>query len=150
MDKAQAMCFDACLPQSWWEFSGQHAVHVYNCTPLRRSNWKTPYENLHKCKPDVSHLRVFGCSAYVFIPEEVRLNKLAPHAELMTFVGYKEGTKGYLFMRKPSNVLYTATHALFDETLFPNCPDMRRPVHTDLDSTLIPEHNISLGDDSNN
>ena len=35
MDKAQALHFDACLPQSWWEFCVLYASHVYNCTPLQ-------------------------------------------------------------------------------------------------------------------
>ena len=63
MEKAQAMRLDACLPQSWWEFAVLHAVHLYNRTPVRRIDWKTPYEKL-KCKvPDVSHLYVFVCGA---------------------------------------------------------------------------------------
>ena len=38
-------------------------VHLYNRTPVRRIDWKTPYEKL-KCKvPDVSHLYVFVCGA---------------------------------------------------------------------------------------
>jgi len=28
MDKAQALCLDACIPQSWWEFAVLHAVHL--------------------------------------------------------------------------------------------------------------------------
>ena len=38
MDKAESMWFQACLPQSWWEFSVEHATHVYNQTPLRHLN----------------------------------------------------------------------------------------------------------------
>jgi hypothetical protein len=56
MDKAQAMRLEACLPESWWEFAVLHAVHVYNRTPVRRLQWRTPYEALHGEAPDVSHL----------------------------------------------------------------------------------------------
>ena len=76
MEKAQALCFDACLPQNWWEFAVEHAVHLYNRTPIRCLAWHTPFEVLNQRKPDISHLRVFGCGAYVFIPEDVRQNKL--------------------------------------------------------------------------
>ena len=41
MEKSQALRFDACLPQSWWEFSINHAVHLYNRTPIKRLKWKT-------------------------------------------------------------------------------------------------------------
>jgi len=85
MDKAQALRLDACLPQSWWEFAVLHAVHLYNRTPIRRLKWKTPFEMVNKSIPDVSHLRVFGTAAYVFLPEDVRANKLAPKSELIIF-----------------------------------------------------------------
>ena len=55
IEKAQAIRFDACLPQSWWEFAVLHALHLYNRTPVRRVGWKTPYEMLKRKKPDVSH-----------------------------------------------------------------------------------------------
>jgi hypothetical protein len=48
----------------------------------------------------------------------------------MTFIGLVEGTKGYIFMRSPNNIVFTAIQALFDETLFPKCPSMRRLGYT--------------------
>jgi transposase InsO family protein len=56
MDKAEAMRHEACLPQSWWEFAVQHATHVYNRTPLRHLEWRTPYQLLNGEVPDISHL----------------------------------------------------------------------------------------------
>jgi len=32
-DKAGSMCFDVCLPESWWNFTFHHACHLYNRTP---------------------------------------------------------------------------------------------------------------------
>ena len=55
-EKANAMRFHAHLPQSWWEFAVSHSVHLYNRTPMSRLEWKTPYEYLENCKPDISHL----------------------------------------------------------------------------------------------
>ena len=78
MDKAQALHLEACLPQSWWEFAVLHATFLYNHTPIRRLNWRTPFELIYGIVPDVGHLRVFGCGAYVHIPQDVRVNKLSP------------------------------------------------------------------------
>ena len=150
MDKAQAMCLDACLPQNWWEFTVDCATHVYNRTPIQHHDWKTPFENLKCIKPDVTHLHVFGCGAYVFLPEEVRVNKLNPKSELMTFLGYPQGTKGYLFMRGPNNVLFTAVQALFYETLFPKCLDMCHPGYTPVAPVNAQdEYNIPPEDNEN-
>ena len=98
IEKAQALCFTACLPQNWWEFCVEYMVHVYNQTPMHCHNWQTPFEVLKRDKPDISHLRVMGCRAYIFIPEEVCVKKLASRAELMTFLGYTNGTKGFHYM----------------------------------------------------
>ena len=150
MDKAQAMHLDACIPQNWWEFAVGCAVHIYNHTPIQHHNWKTPFENLMHIKPDMTHLHVFGCGMYVFLPEEVCVNKLNPKSELVTFLGYPVGTKGYLFMRGLNNVLFTAAQALFNETLFPKCLDMHHPGYT----PVVPvnaqgEYNIPLEDNEN-
>jgi hypothetical protein len=132
VEKAQAICLKACIPQNWWEFAVNYAVHIYNRTPFKHSSndYKTLFERLHCTKPDVAHLRVFGCGAYVFLPEDVQSNNLSPRSELMTFIGLSEGTKGYIFMRSPNNNIFTAIQALFDKTLFLKCPNMHRPGYT--------------------
>jgi transposase InsO family protein len=73
VEKAQAIRLEACIPQNWWEFAVNYAVHIYNRTPLKCSSndYKMPFERLHCTKPDVAHLRVFRCGAYVFLPEDV-------------------------------------------------------------------------------
>ena len=152
MDKSQAIRLESCAPQSWWEFSVNCAIHVYNRTSIQCHNWKTLVELLEHTKPDVTHLHVFGCSVYI-LPEEVCHNKLNPKSELMTFIGYPRGVKGYLFMRSLNNVLFTAIQALFDETLFLKCPDMHHPEYTpapDQPDGEQGEYNIPPVDDENN
>jgi transposase InsO family protein len=132
MDKSETMRMQACLPASWWQFSFDHATHVYNRTPNRRLNWQTPYQKLTGEVPSVEHLRVLGCAAYVFIPAEVRTNKMAPKSELMVYLGNQPGGKGWIFMRGPNNIVFTAAQATFDETMFPRCPAADKRQHTRL------------------
>ena len=142
MENAQALCLDACLPQNWWEFAVEHVVHLYNRTPVQHLAWHTPFEVLNQHKPDILHLQVFGCGAYVFIPEEVRQNKLTPRAEVMTFLGYTSGVKGFKFMRKPNNIIFQAVMVLLDEFMFPNCPENKSPGHTHIGCEYPSEDNI--------
>ena len=121
-EKAESMRLQACLSQSWWEFALNHATHVYNLTPQKRLHWHTPSEILTNIRPSVGHLRVLGCAAYIFIPAEVQTNKLAPKSELMVYLGSHPGGKGWIFMHGPNNVIFSAAHALFDESMFPQCP----------------------------
>jgi hypothetical protein len=64
MDKAESMRFTACIPQSWWEFSIEYAVQLYNRTPQDRLKWSTPFAMLHDGeKPHIDQFCVFGCGA---------------------------------------------------------------------------------------
>jgi len=96
--KKQCLYFTACLPQSWWEFCVNQAVYLINQNPIVCLSWQTPVESLIKMKPDPSKLRVFGCGAYMFLPKEVRANKLTPKSELMTYIRYETGIKGWRFV----------------------------------------------------
>ena len=118
LEKSESMRTHASCPQSWWEFNFQTAIHVYNRTPLRRTEWATPFQNIFGKKPDVHYFKTFGCLAWVYKPKEIRKNKLDPRSEAMTFIAYDTGEKAYKFMRE-DNSIFTATHALFDEETFP-------------------------------
>jgi len=130
MDKAEAMCHESYALDLWWEYSVIYAVHIYNQTSLRHLNWQTPYKLVKGEKPDISYLRVFGCSAYVYLPNTVQKNSLSPKSELMVFIGITEGIKGYKFMRQANNTEFTVTMALFDETMFPKCLKAEQRVYT--------------------
>jgi transposase InsO family protein len=93
MDKAEPMCFDTCLPDSYWEFVVNHAAHCYNRTPVAHLDWRTPYELINNEVPDISHLHVFSCGAYVHLPPDTRKDKLSPKSELMVYLGRPSGMK---------------------------------------------------------
>ena len=143
MEKAETMRLQACLPQSWWEFALNHATHVYNRTPSRRLEWRTPSKWLSGIRPSVEHLRVFGSAAYVFIPAEVCVNKMAPKLELMVYLGNHHGGKGWIFMHSPNNVIFSAAQAIFDESLFPKCPKANIRAYTRLQTLAPPPSSCS-------
>ena len=65
----------------------------------------------------------------------------------MIFLGYTSGTKGFKFMRKPNNVIFHGVTAMFDEHMFPSCPDNIGPGSTRIgDNYPSTEFNIPLED----
>ncbi|KAJ3540523.1 hypothetical protein NM688_g6214 [Phlebia brevispora] len=136
MDKAEAMRFIACLPKSWWNFAIEHAIHIYNCTPLRRHNWHTPFELLFGKKPQVERLCVFRCGAWVHIPADVRKDKLEPKSELMVYLG--NTSHGWKFMRSLNNVVFTSSQAIFEESVFLKCDPKHK--HRVRDTPPAPPH----------
>jgi hypothetical protein len=98
--------------------------------------------SVNKERPTVEHLWVFGCAAYVFIPAEVRESKLAPKSELMVYLGNHPGGKGWIFMRGPNNIIFSAAQATFDESLYPKCPKASVRPYTRLQTPapMTPPH----------
>jgi hypothetical protein len=106
-------------------------------TPVACLDWQTPYELINNEVPDISHLRVFGCGAYVHLPPDTHKDKLSPKSELMVYLGRPSGIKADMFMRKSNHLLYS-DKALFDELLFPQC-DSKHPKGTTRGTTQLDE-----------
>ena len=60
---------------------------------------------------------------------------MAPRSELMIYLGTHPGGKGWIFMRTPSNTVFSAAQATFDESFFPNFPVSTVQHNTRLQST---------------
>ena len=129
------MHFHACLTDTIWEFSWDHTIHVYNCTPIHCLKWPTPFE-----KPDISHLHIFGCGAYVFLLEDIRANKLSPKSETMVYLGQPASYKGFCFYRITTGCIFIGATTIFDETYFPRCPDGKQQHFTELGDELPTEN----------
>eukprot|EP00253_Pinus_taeda_P006021 PITA_06021 len=80
---------------------------------------KTPQEVWTGKKHSPSHLRVFGCDAYVHVPKEKR-TKLDSKYERCTFIRYKDGLKAYK--------LWNPKIKKESEDEEPQTPDVRRLV----------------------
>ena len=65
-------------------------------------------------KPDISHLRVFGCKAFAYIPKEKR-TKFDDHAIEAVLVGYSERSKSYRLLLTPTNKVIISRSVTFDE-----------------------------------
>lgn len=69
-------------------------MYLKNRSPTKALNAKTPEEMWTNEKPNVSHLRVFGCKCYVHTPK-IHRGKLDPKSTEGIFVGFCDGSKGY-------------------------------------------------------
>jgi hypothetical protein len=53
---------------------------------------KTPKDIFSGTKPEVGHLRIFGCPVYIHVPKEKR-KKMEPSGKKGVFVGYSDKSK---------------------------------------------------------
>lgn len=86
MERTVALLADGKLAKKWWAEAALTANYLSNRVP-QRGHDVTPYEAFYGKRPDVSHLRTFGCEAWAYTPGDVR-RKMQPRACKGTFLGY--------------------------------------------------------------
>jgi hypothetical protein len=84
------------LPNYFWAEAIATAIYIMNRTPTTIVHGMTPKEKFIGKKLNVSHLKVFGCIAYMHVPDEKR-SKLDPKVEKCIFIGYSLEQKGYRY-----------------------------------------------------
>jgi hypothetical protein len=117
-ERITAMLSEANLPMQFWVEALLALIHVWNRCPTSALKGKTPYELWLKLKPDVSHLRVWGCLAYVHIQKDKRKG-FSPRMEKGIFIGYPDGYKGWKFYIPSTKKAVISERADFDERYFP-------------------------------
>jgi hypothetical protein len=97
IEKTRCMLQGAILSKGFWEDAAEAAVYLKNRSPHRSVPGATPEEKWTGKLPDLSHLRVFGCTAYALIHKESR-KKLDAKSKPYIFLGYCENSKWFVFL----------------------------------------------------
>ena len=94
-ETAQTLMADSALPPSFYGDAVLTAQYLHNRVPTSTlPALRTPFEGMEGVKPDLSHLRVWGCQCFPLIPQEIRI-KGGPKRYEAIFVGYEEGRVGW-------------------------------------------------------
>ncbi|GIL56110.1 hypothetical protein Vafri_11546, partial [Volvox africanus] len=112
LEKTWAMLAESGLPLKLWAEAMATANLLRNVSPVVGMA-VTPYEAFTGTKPDISHLRVFGCAAYAHVPKEKR-NKLQPVSRKGVLVGYEQGRQYRILF---DDVIGIHSAVKFDETV---------------------------------
>ena len=114
-DGIQTLLADAKLPLSFWGDAALTTQYLRNRLPTSTlpSN-TTPYEVMHGIKPDLSHLRVWGCQCFPAIPPEIR-TKGGPRRYEAIFVGYDDNRIGWR-VRDLAGRYHFSRDVVFNET----------------------------------
>ena len=94
MEVARSMMFHSNVPKRFWSDAVVSACYLINRTPTKVLRDLSPFEVLNKSRPQIQHLRVFGCTCYVLVPGELR-KKLDAKSTKAMFIGYSITQKGY-------------------------------------------------------
>jgi hypothetical protein len=67
-------------------------------------------------KPNVEHLRIFGCPVYIHIPKDKK-KKLEPSGKKGIFVGYSESSKAYIIYIPEQHKIEVIRNVTFNEKM---------------------------------
>ena len=123
---ARAMRVSSSLPQELWPEIVKAAMYLLNRTPVKEKGWKTPFELATGRRPQLGHLRVYGCRAYAHklgADQPPRLEKLAERAHLGYLVGWDASSIFRVWVPSLDTILRTRD-VLFDERRFFNAHEI--------------------------
>ena len=115
MEKARSLLYSYELPARLWAEAVNTAAYLLNRLPFCRQKEKTPFELWHSCKPDVSHLKVFGCDAFRLDP---RRHKVDKQSKKGIMVGYGPTPEMYRVYDSKMDDVFLTRDVVFDEESF--------------------------------
>jgi transposase InsO family protein len=119
LDIARALLFDAKISKIYWKYAVITANYLRNrITQLRDSaededgEDRTPYELWHGHKPDLTHLRAWGCRVLFHTQADSKLDSRVAEG---TFMMYGKSDKQYFVLPRGGQELRLVTNAEFRE-----------------------------------
>ena len=94
------MLSESSLPKYFWADAVSATCYVMNRVLNRPILKKTPYELFNDRKPNIGHLKVFGCKCYILNNGKENLDKFDEKADNGIFLGYSLTSHAYRVYNK--------------------------------------------------
>jgi hypothetical protein len=145
-DGTRSLLIHSKLSARHWGSALLTFVYTRNKTITAPIKGTTPEQRFLGTTPSVSHLRVYGCVAWVHIPKELRTSVWQPKARKCIFVGYgqvQDGSKTYILYDPVKREKLKSIHVTFWEDKF--WSDVQQiPKDFDIEETPKPDTPPSL------
>ncbi|WRX14093.1 Integrase [Theobroma cacao] len=115
-EMARTMLCENNLPKYLWADAVNTTTYILNRVSIRPLISKTPYELYKGRKPNISHLRSFGCKCFVLNNGKQPLGKFDAKSDEAIFLEYALNSKAYRVFNKRTLTVEESIHAAFDES----------------------------------
>jgi len=115
MEMARSLLKGMNVPRRLWGEAVRHLVYLLNRLPTKALEDKTPFEGWHGRKPNLSYLRVFGCTAHVRTAGK-HLKKLEDRSKPMVYLGVDEGCKSHRLLDVSGNKVVISRDIVCEES----------------------------------
>ena len=102
------------LPKEFWAETTACTVYILNHCPTTNLKMETPQEAWAGPKPNISHMKIFKCIAYVHVPEQ-RMSKLDDKSIKAIFIEYSSKSKLYKLYDPNNFKIIISRDVEFDE-----------------------------------
>ncbi|KAL8089889.1 hypothetical protein AgCh_039374 [Apium graveolens] len=102
------------MPAYMWGEAVRQSVYLLNRLPTRALSDMTPYEAWRGKKPDLKHIRLFGCVAYMKVPQ-VHVKKLDDRSMTVVYLGKEPGTKASRLYDPVGGRLHVSRDVIYQE-----------------------------------
>ena len=102
------------LPNHLWGEAIRHCTYLINRVATRSLEGTTPYEALRSRKPNLSHVKVFGCVCHART-ERAGRKKLDDRSRTLVHLGIEPGSKAYRLLDPLSKRIIVSRDVVFEE-----------------------------------
>ena len=145
---ARTMLCENNLSKYFWEEAINTACYVINRVTIRSLLLKTPYELYKERKPNVSHLKSFGCKCFILNNGKHPIGKMDVNNDEAFFMGYALNSKAYRIFNKTSLIVEESIHVVFDETNVASRKGVITIDDVDIEDQVVEESNEKKQEDS--
>lgn len=114
IEMARSFLKEMKMPPLFWGEAIRHSVCILNKLPTRALSGVTPYEAWSKVKPDIGHVRFFGCLAHMKITA-VHAKKLDDRSKVVINLGKEPRTKAYRLYDHVRKSVYVSRDVIIEE-----------------------------------
>ncbi|GAU22946.1 hypothetical protein TSUD_326740 [Trifolium subterraneum] len=114
LNMVRSMLDDKKVPKKFWPKAVNWSVHILNRCPTFAVKDMTPEEAWSGSKRYVSHFKVFGCIAYVHIPDNLR-KKFDDKSYVCILLGISDESKAYKLYDPAKAKIVVSKDVKFDE-----------------------------------
>ena len=102
------------VPNYFWGEAVRHSTYLINRIAAKTLVFQTPYEAFRGKKPNIGHLRVFGCTAYDKV-ETGNLKKLDHRSRPLVHLRTEPGSKAYRLFDPTQQKIIVSRDVVFEE-----------------------------------
>jgi transposase InsO family protein len=154
LDIARALLAEAELPKRFWAEAIFHAAYLNNRAPTKANNNRSPFELWTGQRPNLSHLRIFGCKALMRKPEK-KLHKLDERAVEVLYLGVGPSESQYRLWIPGARRMAVSRDVIFLETVDPDAERVTRaleyllpPPEQSTPTVTLPAHHAPVDPDA--